>query len=68
MFQSVEVIETGILTQIGMSVNRYSASRDVDTIGIGVAFSSWNRKHTKKCLKTKEFIFLTRQKVQKLTV
>lgn len=68
MFQSVEVIETGILTQIAMSVNRHSASRDVDTVGIGVAFSSWNRKHTKKCLKTKEFMFLTRQKVQKLTI
>lgn len=53
MFQSAEVTETGILAQIGMSVNRHSASRDVDTIGVEVALSSWNRKHTKKCLKTR---------------
>lgn len=68
MFQSVEVAETETHTQIGLSINRHHESRDLGAIGVRVAFSSCNRKHTKMWLGTKESVSHTNQKVQKLPI
>ena len=69
MFQSVEVAETETHTKISLSINNiHRESRDLGAIGVRVAFSSYNRKHTKKWLATMESIFHTNQKVQKLII
>ena len=68
MFQSVEVAETETHTKTGLSINRHRESRDLGAIGVRVAFSSYNRKHTKKWLAATEAIFHTNQKVQKLII
>lgn len=48
MFQSVEVIDRGTLIQIGLSINRPTACRDMGTVDVRVAFSSCKRRYIKK--------------------